>query len=107
MHKHRLTGLDIGARHEHVPGSYSDERQSRRLFPTQLRRLRNDVHTRNGDELSITTIAPITNDVVLAAEIVLAAKTRLAMSARNTGLDHHLIARFHPRNELANLSDNP
>ena len=86
-----------------MPRSHGDERQRRRLFPTQLRGLWNNVHAGNGHELRATTVAAITNDVVLAAKIVATAETGFAVATRNAGLDHHFRARLDPRHQFAHL----
>src|SRR6185369_4250937 len=103
MHEHVFTRLHVRTSHEHVPRGDSHEWQRRRLGPAQLRRLGNDVHAWNRHQFRITTVTSIADHVVLTTQIVLPAETRLAMPARNAGLDHHFVARFDPRHELANF----
>src|SRR5688572_19846266 len=106
MNKHRFARLHSGTRHKHVPRRDCHQRQGRRFFPTELRGLWKDVNARNGEQFSVTSIAPITNNVVLAAKVVVSTETRLAMSTGNTGLDHYFIPGLDPRDHVADLLRN-
>src|SRR5206468_1410331 len=107
MYQHVLAGLHICAGHQHVPGREGYERQRGCFFPTQIRRFGKDVYTRNSNKLGVSTVAAVTNDVVLMTQIVSPAQTRIAVSTRNAGLNHHLIARLYPRNKFAYFANRP
>src|SRR5258705_6884048 len=104
MNQNVFTRLEVGPRDQHVPGGKCYQRQSRSFFPTKTMRLGNYINPRNRHEFRVPPITPVAQDVVFTTEIVLAAQAFDTMSARDTRLDHHFIARSYPRDELANFS---
>ena len=92
VHQHGLAVAQVRARQDHVQRRGEDERYRRRFFERQIGRLGEDVGCRYDDELRHPAVAPLPEQPVLRAQIVVAAEACLARAAAHAGMEHHLRA---------------
>ena len=73
-HQHVLAGLQLRARHQHVPRGEEDQRRGGGLLPIEVAGDLDGAVLRRGDELAIAAVDPVAEYGVAAAEIILPAR---------------------------------
>jgi hypothetical protein len=88
----RLAGAQFGAAHQHVPGGLEHEADRGGFGGGERARFRRHVRGGQAHELGRGAVGAFAEDLVVAAELVLAGLAGFAGAARTPGQHHHRVA---------------
>jgi hypothetical protein len=103
--KYGLSWLQVRAADEHMPRGEKNEWHGGRFLKRKLPGNRQHVHRRRFHEFSATAIYSLSEERILAAEIVPSRETLRAGAVGNPGLQQNSRAHFHIRDFFADLRD--